>query len=386
MKSFLITALLVGLLSCTPNDYAVPTVSCLESTPVNSNYSKAQAIQELLNQYTAEGIPGLAVAVYTPQEGYWAGAAGYARLEDKTALQICHLQYGQSVAKTYTAVGILKLVEAGKLELDAPITKYLPAHLTDYITDAATITVRMLLNHTSGIPGYSLDNDYVTVLLQHPLRTFTAEAYLSYIRKAPLRFKPGLYFEYSDTNYLLLAQIANHVHGNYDQLIQESILTPLNLRQTFYDNMQQQPNLVNSYFDRFGDGRLENVSQMQQANVNSLMGDDGITASPLDYIKFLQGLFSGQLLSQKSLVAMTTWINNKDGRPNYGMGLYYSHLANQVAYGHGGAGLGAGCALYYFPEKNIYVFLGTNLGTLTDGPYVRKVGEMRDKLLDLLLK
>lgn len=386
MKAFLIGALLAGLLSCAPNDYTVPTASCTESTPINSTYSKAQAIQQLLNQYTAQGIPGLSVAVYTPQEGYWAGASGYARLEDKTAMQICHLQYGQSVAKTYTAVGILKLVEAGKLDLDAPITHYLPAHLIDYLTDAATITVRMLLNHTSGIPGYSLDTDYVTVLLQHPLRTFTAEDYLSYIRKEPLLFKPGSYFEYSDTNYLLLALIANHVHGSYDRLIQESILTPLNLRQTFYDNIQQQPNLVNSYFDRFGDGKLENVSRMQQANINSLMGDDGLTASPLDYIQFLQGLFSGKLVSEKSLATMTTWVNNKAGEPNYGMGLYYDHFSGQVAYGHGGAGLGAGCALYYFPEKKLYVFLGTNMGTLTDGPYVRKVGELRDELLELLLK
>lgn len=386
MKYFLIGTLLTGLLSCEPHDLTTPTDSCTESTPINATYSKAQAIQQLLDRFTAEGVPGVSVAVYTAQEGYWAGASGYARLEDKTALQICHLQYSQSVAKTYTAVGILKLVESSQLDLDQPITMYLPAHLSDYITDAATITVRMLLNHTSGIPGYSLDTDYVTVLLQHPLRAFAAEEYLSYIRKAPLAFKPGSYFQYSDTNYLLLALIANQVHGNYDQLIQDAVLTPLHLNQTFYNAVSQQKGLVNSYFDRFGDGKLENVSQMQQTNVNSLMGDDGIVAAPLDYVKFLRGLLEGKLLTDKSLALMKTWVKNKEGDPNYGMGLYYDQFSGQVAYGHGGAGLGAGCALYYFPEKQLYLFVGTNLGTLTDGPYVRKVGEMRDELMDLLLK
>ncbi|WP_138993411.1 serine hydrolase [Larkinella sp. C7] len=386
MKYAFIAALLAGLLACEPEDLATSTVSCTETTPINAHYSKAQPIQNLLDRFTAEGLPGVAVAVYTPQEGYWATASGYARLEDKTALQPCHLHYSQSVAKTYMAVGILKLVEAGKIELDRPITTYLPANLSDNITDAETITVRMLLNHTSGIPNYSLDTDYVTVLLQHPLRSFTGADYLSYIRKAPLLFKPGSYFQYSDTNYLLLTLIANQVHGDHARLIQESVLVPLHLQQTFYHNVQRQTNLVNSYFDRFGDGKLENVSQMQQVNVNSLSGDDGLVAAPIDFVKFLRGLLEGKLLSDKSMKTIMTWVNDKDGEPTYGMGLYHVYYSGQLAYGHGGAGLGAGCALYYFPEKQLYVFMGTNMGTLTDGPYVRKVGEMKDQLLDLLLK
>lgn len=385
MKYLIIGALLAGLLACDPSDLATPTVSCTETTPLNASYSKAQQIQKLLDGFTAEGLPGVAVAVYTPKEGYWAGASGFARLEDKNAMQICHLQYSQSVAKTYMAVGMLKLVEAGKIELDKPITTYLPAKLSDNITDAETITVRMLLNHTSGIPSYSLDTDYITVFLQNPLRSYTGEEYLSFIRKASLLFKPGSYFDYSDTNYLLLALIANHVHGDHARLIRQSVLIPLNLQQTFYHNFQQQPNLVNSYFDRFGDGKLENVSRMQQVNVNSLTGDDGLVASPLDFVKFLQGLFAGKLLSDKSMKTMMTWVNDKKGEPSYGMGLYHAYYSGQLAYGHGGAGLGAGCGLYYFPEKQLYVFVGTNMGTLTDGPYVRKAGEMKDQLMDLLL-
>ena len=386
MKFLFIGALLAGLLACEPNDFAVPTVTCAQTTPINATYSKAQPIQQLLDRFTAEGLPGVAVAVYTPKEGYWAGASGYARLEDKTAMQICHLHYSQSVAKSYMAVSMLKLVETGKVELDKPITTYLPARLSDNVTDAETITVRMLLNHTSGIPNYSLDTDYVTVFLQNPLRSFTGAEYLSYINKAPLLFKPGSYFQYSDTNYLLLALIANQVHGDHARLIRESVLAPLNLQQTFYHNFQQKTNLVNSYFDRFGNGKLENVSQMQQVNVNSLSGDDGLVATPLDFVKFLRGLLEGKLLSDKSMKTMTTWVNDKAGEPSYGMGLYHVYYSRQLAYGHGGAGLGAGCALYFFPEKQLYVFMGTNMGTLTDGPYVRKVGKMKDQLLDLLLK
>lgn len=304
-------------------------------------------------------------------------------------MQPCHLQYSQSVAKTYMAVAIMTLVEGGKLALDTSIRQYLPPATSSMITDADKITVRMLLNHTSGIPGYSLDTKYVAYLLQHPLRPFTSEEYLTYIRQKPLLFQPGSYFQYSDTNYLLLALIADQVSGDQGRLIRETTLIPLGLSQSFYKDSPSyidQPNLVDSYFDRFGDGTLENVTRMQQVNVSSLKGDDGLIASPTDYVRFMQGLFGGKLTSPESLAQMTTWIKNKQGEPSYGMGLYLVHHKGYIGYGHGGAGIGAGCGLYYFPDKQLYVFLGTNMGTLTDGPYVRLVDQAKEELLTLLLE
>jgi D-alanyl-D-alanine carboxypeptidase len=390
MKSFfLLGVLLAFMLACDPVDQNVATASCQEATPLNANYSKAQQVQQLIDRYTKEGIPGLAVAVYTPQEGYWASASGYANIETKTPMQVCHLQYSQSVAKTYMATAMMKLVEAGKVNLDNPINQYLPSAISGLIKEANQITVRMLLNHTTGLPNYSLDTKYVSFLLQHPLRPFTSDEYLSYISKQALLAKPGSYFDYSDTNYLLLALIADHISGDHARLIRESTLAPLELKQTFYKNSPtylNQSNLVNSYLDRFGNGTLENVSEMQRVNVSCLKGDDGLIASPTDYIKFLRGLFEGKLVSQKSLTEMRTWIKDKAGEPTYGMGLYLVNHGGFKGYGHGGAGIGAGCGLYYFPDKQLYVFMGTNMGTLTDGPYVRLVDSVKDELLNLLLK
>ena len=72
-----------------------------------------------------QSIPGAVIALYD-QEGWWTNAEGFAKIEDQTPMQACHIQYLQSIAKTYTAVCILKLYEAGKIDLDASIDQYLP--------------------------------------------------------------------------------------------------------------------------------------------------------------------------------------------------------------------------------------------------------------------
>lgn len=390
MKSLLLLGgLILFIVACTPIDQHIATATCQETTSLNATYSKALPVQQLLDQYTKEGIPGVVVAVYTPQEGYWAGAAGYANIETKMPMQVCHLQYGQSVAKTYTAAAVLTLVEAGKIQLNTSIRQYLPETITNRITNADTITVRMLLNHTSGIADYTDDSRFVASLLQNPLKPYSSEELLSYINKKPLIFKPGSYSRYSNTNYLLLALLADQVHGDHARLIQERILAPLGLKQTFYHNSAtylNQPNLVDSYFDRFGNGKLENITQMQRVNVGSMNGDDGLIASPTDYVKFLRGLIEGKVVSDQSLKEMTNWVKDQDGKPAYGMGLEYTEFAGQVGYGHGGAGIGAGCGLYYFPTKQLYVFIGINLGVLTGGLYVDKASNLSDELIELLLK
>src|ERR1700733_16102030 len=94
---------------------------------INKNFSKASALEDIMKRYTTNALPGVSVAVYTESEGWWTGSAGYSKVETKTPMTDTNLQYLQSVAKTYMAVAILKLHEEGKIDLDALITKYLPA-------------------------------------------------------------------------------------------------------------------------------------------------------------------------------------------------------------------------------------------------------------------
>jgi D-alanyl-D-alanine carboxypeptidase len=389
MKKIIVFAAVILLMSSCANYMQDLNITpCTSSQEINPNYSKAKEIQQVIDQLVTEGIPGCALAIYS-DEGWWTSSAGVAKIENSTPMQSCNLQYLQSVAKTYMAVGILKLYEQGKIDLQAPMTNYLPEKYARYITDGHRVTMQMLLNHTSGIPEYNFQPDYVAKLLQHPDYQFVPEEYLKYIEGKPLDFEPGSKYSYRNTNYVLLALIADAITGDHAAFLSETIFKPLGLNNTFYrhePDYLNYPQLVNSYWDRYSNSVVENVSQMQRNNVASLIGDDGIVATPVDAVKFLRGLMEGQLLLPATLDLMKTWVNDSKGNPAYGLGLDYTLFQDEVAYGHSGGGIGAGCNLYYFPKQNIYVFIAINLGTVTDSP-IHKVAEKTvDKFYEVLLK
>jgi D-alanyl-D-alanine carboxypeptidase len=354
---------------------------------VNQNYPKASQLNAALDELVKHGIPGAVIAVYS-EEGWWQSAAGLAKIETHTPMQTSHLQYLQSISKTYMAVAILKLYEQGKINLDESIQKYLPKRASAHISKAEKITVRMLLNHTSGIPEYNMQPAYITYLLQHPNYRFKPEEYLQYIHQKPLTFEPGTKYSYRNTNFLLLALIADAITGDHAKFLHETIFQPLNLQQTFYPgdpNFPAYPNLVDSYWDRHSDGILENASVLQQNNVASLIGDDGILTTPIEAVVFLKALMEGKLISPSTLELMKTWANDKKGNPTYGLGLDHATFVGYTGYGHSGGGIGAGCQLYYFPHKNVYVFLAINLGTVTESPLHHANAKAIDKIYHILL-
>lgn len=373
--------------SCSVFRPDLPVANCAERPEESASFSKARELEDVLGRLVRKGIPGVAMCVFSG-EGYWEYATGYAQLEGKVPMGACHLHYLQSISKTYMAVAILKLYEDGKLELDERIVKYLP-DIESFIPRAGEISLRMLLNHTSGIPEYNLVPAYVTVLLQKPEYPFTPWDYLNYIKGKPLQFEPGSKYAYCNTNYELLALIADRITGDHARYISEVIFKPLGLTQTFYRNETgylDHPHLLNAYWDRHSDGVVENVSQMQRHNVRALVGDDGIVATPQDAVRFLKGLMEEKIISKPTLSIMREWVKDGKGGLRYGLGLDYALLGGEIAYGHSGGGIGAGCQLYYFPSNELYFFAGINLGTVTDSPIHKDAEEVLEELYRVLLK
>lgn len=373
--------------SCADLDLSTHQATC--SGIVNNTYNEGDRLQEIIARYAKLGIPGIAVAVRKGNYS-WEGAAGLASIEQHTPLQSCHLMYSQSLAKTYTAVTIMQLTEKGKLDLDQSIRHYLPESIWKRIEYSDVITIRMLLNHTSGMFDYAYDYGYVTYLLNNGDKVFSKEFALEFILDKKPAFYPGKKYSYCNSGYTILAFIAEHVTGqNHATIIREQILTPLNLTKTFYREEIKnvvETGLVNSYFDRFGDGKLENVSQSQLNNILSMMGDDSIVAAPGDYVTFLDGLLNGKLVSANSLEQMKQWVNNSKGKPVYGLGLNYHTQQGVDGYGHAGGGLGAGCALFHYPEKDVTLFLGVNMCTLIEGPATDQIEKMREEIINVVFE
>ena len=351
--------------------------------------SRGPLLQEIMDKYAAMGIPGVAAAVVDP-DGPWEGASGFARIEDLTPMTPANLQYSQSVSKSYMAVAILMLYEEGKVDLDEKITAYLPKEVSDKVTGAGKMTVRMLLNHTSGAAEYNMVPRYIAYLVQHPEHVFTTTDYLNYIAGAPIQFEAGSKYRYTNMNYELLALIGDQLTGDHARYIREKIFVPLGLTRSFYRDdadYLDRPGAVNSYWDRYSNGVLENCTEMQKINVASMIGDDGMVATPMDYALFLKGLFEGKLLRQSTMDQMLAIVERNPGTENsygYGLGLHRDHHNGLVEYGHTGGGIGAGCYLGYFPDRNRYFFFAINLGTSIAGPIHEQVGNMLGEMLEVL--
>ena len=355
---------------------------------VNEHYAKSDSLHAIMKRYTKAGLPGVAIAIYSEKDGWWAGAEGYEKVETKSPMQNDNLQYLQSVSKTYMAVAILQLQEQGKIALDVPITKYLPAKYAKHIRNAASITVKMLLNHTSGIPEYSTDPAFVSYVMEHPVQKLTTEFVIGAIAGKEPMFTPGLKHAYCNSNYELLAVIADAITGDHAAYIAKNIFIKLDLKNTFYRNDPQYlhyDKLVNSYWDVLNTGNPANITPIQRANVSSYIGDDGIVCTPVDAIKFLKGLNEGRLISEASLKEMKTWVNGNDGKPVYGLGLEHYEEGGIEAFGHSGGGVGAGCILIYIPIAKTYVFIATNIGTLFAGSLPEKANQLKEQLLGEIL-
>ncbi len=361
---------------------------CEGPVELNTSYSKKDALQSALDVIVEEGVPGVSLAVFS-DEGWFMANSGVVNIEKRIPMESCYLQYLQSIAKTYMAVAVLQLYEQGKINLDDPIAKYLPSSISDHLTKSDKISVRMLLNHTSGLAEYNFSPHYVTKLLQQPDHVFKPQEYIKYIYNKALDFPQGSKYSYRNTNYVLLAIIVDKITGDHASFIRESIFKPLRLQHTYYPLLVDKlgdDQLVSPYWDRYSQGVIENVSKIQQNNVAYMVGDDGIVTTPVEAIIFLKGLMEGKLIKETTLQEMLQWVKREDGSLAYGLGIGYNDFKGFKSYEHSGGGIGAGAELRYFPDKNIYMFVGINLGTVTESPLHKGIAPARDQLFKALLE
>ncbi|HCE59146.1 MAG TPA: hypothetical protein DER09_15260 [Prolixibacteraceae bacterium] len=161
----------------------------------NPNHPMKDSIQFLVEKYIAKGIPGAQVVIKN-DDGWLYYSGGYARLETKEPFSSGGASWLFSITKTYTATLIMKQVDAGKIVTDSLISKYLPQNVLNNISGYEKITVRMLLNHTSGIVNVTELPEFVVGQLNDPLNQPTIEERLEMVKGKPLVFEPGTDFMY----------------------------------------------------------------------------------------------------------------------------------------------------------------------------------------------
>lgn len=185
------------------------------------------SVQDQANEAIEHGFDGIIIYVDEGGKPPAFYAAGFHNKENKIPANPKALFKIASISKLYTAVSVTKLVNDGRLDLDETLTDYLP-ELDGRIENADTITLRMMVQHRSGIPNFTDAPNFWAA----PTQTY--EESLALILDKPANFEPDEDYEYCNTNYLLLNKIMENILG-YEtfQFIQEEVLTPLNLNNTF---------------------------------------------------------------------------------------------------------------------------------------------------------
>lgn len=184
-------------------------------------------VQEQLEEAIGHGFDGMIVYVDQANKPAQFYTSGWHNRASKIAAKPNALFKIASIRKLYDAVAVTKLVHAGRLSLDKSIADYLP-ELVGRIENADKITLRLMIQHRSGIPNFTNTPNFWT----NPTKTY--EESLALILDKPANFEPDAAYEYCNTNYLLIQKIMDTILGydNY-QFIQEEILTPLQLNNTF---------------------------------------------------------------------------------------------------------------------------------------------------------
>src|SRR3954447_11127707 len=204
-----------------------------------------------------------------------------------------------SVTKTFVAAVVMQLVAEGRMGLSDPVERWLPGRLPY----GAQITVRHLLNHTSGVPSFG-GLEFVAERFDEPARRFTPQEVLARIDGKPLTFPPGTAATYANTGYLLLALIAESVTGRpFPVLLNRRILAPLRLTDTSFDMDRSFPApRVHGYGTKPGTaGPVRDVTYL---NPSWAWGSGNLVSSGRDVTTFLRSLLRGELVPQPQLDQM----------------------------------------------------------------------------------
>jgi CubicO group peptidase (beta-lactamase class C family) len=312
-----------------------------------SGYGRPE-LRKAVEAFVDAGFAGLQMRVHDDR-GVWAGSAGVREAGGLTPPPAHGHFWAGSVATTFTATLALQLVAEGRLGLDSPAAAHLPSLPLD-----ERITLRMLLQHTSGLVDHTGEYCRPRELVELALAQ-------------PPRFQPGTGWSYSNTNYTLAALLIEQTGGgSYGEQMQRRILGPLGLRNTVLAGD------VTDLPEPYAHGHY-------RQNLSMLLGAGGAISTTRDLHLFFSALNSGKLLPAPLLAEMRT----PSEPTGYGLGVLVQDLgpAGVVYHHNGGAPGGYGALMYSTPDGRKTMTAGLTMGDAALEP-----SEIFPQALDTLVR
>lgn len=317
-------------------------------------------LDQSINKYKFIGVQ---IALKDKNGVIWRGSSGTIDKERTCLLNDNHIIRIGSLSKPFLAIIILQLYESGKISLDDKICKWFP----DF-PQSDKISIYMLLNHSSGIKEF-LGLSVFLPSSFNPNKIWTREEIYNLIKKQKLMFQPGEDHRYANSNYFLLAIIAEKLHNNeLNTIIRDNILIPLQLEHTLFLPYDKTPaNLINNY-DRdliplpgWSIVKPDNTSWSSCA-----FGSGSMASTASDILTFYEALISNKLIKQETLDLMMEYHDSKSKDDKYltryGLGLFKFDSYNDY-YGHQGLFIGSEALAIFNRDMNTIFVIIANVST-----------------------
>ncbi|MDT9598698.1 serine hydrolase domain-containing protein [Sphingosinicella rhizophila] len=342
--------------------------------PPASSPASAGGIETIATAFLNSGH-GVGLSVAAMRNGKLLLAEGYgiANLETNTPVNAASVFRAGSITKQFAAAAVMRLVEAGRLDLDALAAKYIPE-----MASTGPITVRMLLNQTSGLRNYS-GREFA----EQQKIDRTPKQMLDYILGQPelMNFSPGDRFEYSNSNYFLLGVMVERVGARPLQDTLGDLIRDAGLKQTAVDHASD---IVPQRADGYAliDEKPGRFRKADYVSMDNAGGAGVLRSTPSDLVKWHQALFAGRVVKKRSLQQMlkTGTLNNgrpvlrddspiAQGKPAYGFGLEVGTFDGLQAIGHGGSVPGYTSYVVTFPRQRLSAAVMMNVDPNQQMPF-----------------
>ncbi|WP_431925925.1 serine hydrolase domain-containing protein [Amycolatopsis tucumanensis] len=323
------------------------------------------ALQEAIQGFVDAGFAGMQARVHD-QRGEWVGTAGVRKLGESAKPPANGRFRIGSNTKTFVATVVLQLVAEGKVGLDSPAADHLPQFGLD-----RRITVRMLLQHTSGVFNHTGDYYDGTVLpglpstgqewVDNRFRAYQPEELVRFALSKPALFAPGTDWNYSNTGYTLAALLIEQVTGHsYAEEMQRRILRPLGLRDTVVPGARTGiPGPHAHAYYRYQDAGQWKTVDVTRQNPSLIFGAGDMISTTRDLQTFFSALMTGKLLPAPLLAEMRT----PHPKSGYGLGLYVEQTTCGVpVLRHNGSTIGYGALMYGTPDGSKTLTASITLG------------------------
>jgi len=329
--------------------------SCTNEKPVEAQ------LQDVLDRGIAKyDIQGVSATVIFPDGKIWNGVSGVSH--DTVPVEPNMLFAIGSVTKNFVAALTLMLVEEEILSLDDPVSKWLPS----YPHVDGDITIRQLLNHTSGLYMFWDNQEIWDDLMADRKRFFTPEEILEYIKEP--YFEAGEGWRYSNTNYLLLAMIINQATGsNLSTELNNRLYQPLGLSDFYLSQEEEIPaHQAHIFGDNWDGGPIRDITFLPRTSHESITyGSAGIFTTSDKLARWSQALFGGRVLEEQSLNNMLSFVEFKpvSNMSAYGLGVQEFRKTisfGERAIGHAGGNIGTTTYMVYLPDHQVSVVVMIN--------------------------